>query len=587
MTGPAPAAHFLRTLAAAALGEGEPCALAGEAAVALGRVFETEKNLVLDVEFTGCVFRGRPQGRGNEQMLKTTTKLISLRIKRLGFTADAGADDVQALYEAVAMSTAELAGEGVVGYLARHSPRGIYVSTTTGEVYRPPRPAPAAEPAPAPTIAPDETTPPPVPSTDAAPPAAEAPSALADSASWAPAREFGGDFDFAADGGTDLSDFELLDDFPILGSASAPGAPPAPAQAQPSRGEEPGSHDMYHFFRAVNTERADEEAEELPARLRAAMNPTAYDELCEATARVVLRLVRSDLHAQAVELLDALVSEARRPDRTRIFRESADGALRRVGTGETLHHLADLLQYGGQERDRILAFFVHIGGDAVPLLETILFRTADAEVRAAIFRRLAAVEGLAPRLIARTMSDPSPARARIMLELAALPDIDPELAVRWLAEGATHPDAAVRADVARHAAVVGGRGGLRVLLDLLGDRDPQIRRGAVQSLGTLGDAAAVPFLARLLNDDDEELQVAAAGAVGRIGSGEAVPALLGVLNRRAGLFGGKKLQRVKSAALAALARIPTAGAREVLASTAAGKDADLAAEARRILATMG
>jgi HEAT repeat protein len=184
------------------------------------------------------------------------------------------------------------------------------------------------------------------------------------------------------------------------------------------------------------------------------------------------------------------------------------------------------------------------------------------------------------------MGDPSPARTRIMLELAALPDVDPELAVRWLAEGATHPDAAVRADVARHAAVVGGRGALRVLLDLLGDRDPQIRRGAVQSLGTLGDAAAVPFLARLLNDDDEELQAAAAGALGRIGSGEAVPALLGVVNRRAGLFGGKKLQRVKSAALAALARIPTAGAREVLASAAAGKDADLATEARRLLATL-
>jgi hypothetical protein len=65
-----------------------------------------------------------------------------------------------------------------------------------------------------------------------------------------------------------------------------------------------------------------------------------------------------------------------------------------------------------------------------------------------------------------------------------------------------------------------------------------------------------------------------------------VAGLLGVLNRRAGLFGGKKLQRVKSAALAALARIPTAGAREALAATAAGKDSDLATEARRILATL-
>ncbi|HEU4454652.1 MAG TPA: HEAT repeat domain-containing protein, partial [Longimicrobium sp.] len=237
-------------------------------------------------------------------------------------------------------------------------------------------------------------------------------------------------------------------------------------------------------------------------------------------------------------------------------------------------------------RDRILAFFIHIGGEAVPLLETILFRTADADLRQAIFRRLVTVEGMPPRLIARAMGDPSPARMRMMLELAALPDVDPDLATRWLGEAAAHPDAGVRADVAKLAAVVGGRGGLRVLLDLLGDRDPQIRRAAVQSLGTLGDSAAVPFLARLLNDDDEELQIAAIGALGRIGSGEAVSGLLGVLNRRAGLFGGKKLLRVKSAALTALARIPTAGAREVLAATAAGKDSDLASEARRLLATI-
>jgi HEAT repeat protein len=345
---------------------------------------------------------------------------------------------------------------------------------------------------------------------------------------------------------------------------------------------------MFHFFRSVHSDQPDAEVNELPALLHAAENPTRFDELAQAATRAALRLVRSDEHAQAVGLLDALVREAERPDRTRIFRDSAQQALRRAGAGETLQHLADLLHHGGQERESILAFFHFIGGDAVAVLESTLFRTADAELRSAVFRHVVRMEGASQRVMARAMADPSPARTRAILELVSHPEVDHDVALRWIAEAAAHPDGAVRIDAARHAASVGGRGGLRVLLDLLNnDRDPLVRKATIQALGALNDAAAVPFLARVVGEGgDEEVQLAAIAALGRIGSGEALPTLLSVVNKRA-LFAGKTLTRARSGALAAIARLQGPAAREVMQSLAGGKDGPVAAEAQRLLATMG
>jgi len=127
-----------------------------------------------------------------------------------------------------------------------------------------------------------------------------------------------------------------------------------------------------------------------------------------------------------------------------------------------------------------------------------------------------------------------------------------------------------------------------VLLDLVnGERDLAVKRVAVQALGALGDAAAVPFLVRVVTDGgDEEVQVAAIVALGRLGSGEALPVLLGVVNRRGGLFAGKKLSRPRTAAIAAIARLRTPAAREVIQSLAGGKDAEVAAEAQRAMGTI-
>lgn len=389
---------------------------------------------------------------------------------------------------------------------------------------------------------------------------------------------------------TELAEFEFIDDAFDVADPGAPadaGQGAAPSSfgraGEPGGREEPPSSDMYHFFRTAD--HGDQAAEALPRLLHEASTVTRFDELAESAARTALTLLKNDGYAQAVELLDALVREAERPDRTRFFRESAIQALRRAGTAPTLQRLLERLPYAGADRDRILRFFVFLGADALLMLEGLLYRAGDLDLRTAVVRTLVSVEGLTDRLIANAVQDPNPVRTRTLLELAGQSGIDPEIARRWAGEAASHRDATVRVEAGRTAAALGGRGSMRVLVDLLNDGERLVRREAVQGLGTLGEAAAVPFLARLLSDSDEELAVAAAASLGRIGSGEALPALLTAVQKRS-LLGLKKSTRGKVAALHAIARIDTSAAREALAAVAQGRD-EMAEEARRLLATSG
>jgi HEAT repeat protein len=574
------AARFVRALAAAVLREGDAAAHAAEARAALDDVFAGQKSLVLDVQFTGFAQKGALVGGVDPVLLRAAGHLITLRVARIGFTPAADAAELQAVGAALAKGGGELGEGGIVAAMKEIAPRGVYLSTNAGDVYKPaprPTPAPPAEAAPPPA----EPVP---PEPESAAAAGEAPAAEPVPAAAPASGAAVWDDEVES---TELAEFEILD----TAFDRGPGAAQPPAAAAPSGRagepgggrEEPPSSDMYHFFRAAGTGPSDA-AEALPGLLHEAENVTRFDELAESAARTALALVRSDAHAQAVELLDALVREAERPDRNRFFRESAVQALRRAGTPDTLHRLVDLLPHGGTERERILRFMLFMGADALLLLEGLLYRAPDAELRNAVFRALLGVEGRADRLIAHAVQDPGPVKTRTLLELAGQPGVDPEVARRWAAEAAGHRDATVRVEAARTAAALGGRGAMRVLVDLLGDAERLVRREAIHGLGTLGEAAAVPFLARLLGDSDEELQCMAAAALGRIGSPEGLPPLLGVVNKRS-LLQLKKATRPKLAALNAIARLNTPAARDALQSVASGRD-DLAEEARRLLASL-
>lgn len=576
------AARFVRALAAAVLREGDAAAHAAEARAALDDVFAGQKSLVLDVQFTGFAQKGALVGGVDPHLLRAAGHLITLRVARIGFTPAANAAELQDVGALLAKNAGELGEGGIVGAMQALAPRGVYLSTTAGHVYKP---APRAAPGPAPEPAPDAETSP-EPESAPASTGAPAPSAPAEPAAAPSSAAAAWDAEVES---TELAEFEILDTAfdPGVGAQAQERAPAAAAPAggagEPAGREEPPSSDMYHFFRATGTGQ-DEAAETLPRLLHEAENVTRFDELADSAARTALSLVRSDAHGQAVELLDALVREAERSDRNRFFRESAVQALRRAGTPDTLHRLLELLPYGGAERERILRFFLFMGADAHLMLEGLLYRASEPELRGVVFRALLGVEGQADRLIAHAVQDPNPLKTRALLELAGQAGVDPEVARRWAAEAAGHRDAAVRVEAARSVAALGGRGALRVLVDLLGDAERLVRREAIHGLGTLGEAAAVPFLARLLGDGDEELQCMAAAALGRIGSPEGLPPLLGVVNKRS-LLQLKKATRPKIAALNAIARIHTPAARDALQSVASGRD-DLAEEARRLLAAM-
>ena len=573
------AARFVRALAAAVLREGDAAAHAAEARAALDDVFAGQKSLVLDVQFTGFAQKGALVGGVDPVLLRAAGHLITLRVTRIGFTPAVDAAELRAVCDALARNSGELGEAGIIGAMTEIAPRGVYLSTNAGGVYKP-APRAAAEPAPAPEAPSAEAASASAPAADS-PPAAGETAAAAVPAPTAPAA---GAWNEDVES-TELAEFEILDTAFDTGPASASERPAAASSGAPVPGgrEEPPSSDMYHFFRA-SSQGADDAAETLPKLLHEAENVTRFDELAENAARTALSLVRSDAHAQAVELLDALVREAERADRNRFFRESAVQALRRAGTPDTLHRLVDLLPYGGTERERILRFFLFMGADALVMLEGLLHRAPEPELRTAVFRALMSVEGQGDRLIAHAIQDPSPVKTRTLLELAGQPGTDPEVARRWAAEAAGHRDATVRVEAARSSAALGGRGAMRVLVDLLGDPERLVRREAIHGLGTLGEAAAVPFLARLLGDSDEELQCMAAAALGRIGSPEGLPPLLGVVNKRS-LLQLKKATRPKIAALNAIARLHTPAARDALQSVAGGRD-ELAEEARRLLASL-
>ncbi|HEU0051838.1 MAG TPA: hypothetical protein VFQ39_01630, partial [Longimicrobium sp.] len=139
--------EFLRLLAMAALRDGEPAILAPRAAEALREVWVKRKSLVLDVQFTGFASKGQLVGGVDPVLLRAAGHLITLRVTRIGFTPDAGEDDLAPLFEAVGKTSAELGPDGIVPLIRRAAPRGIYLSTSTGGVYRPPvaEPAPGGE----------------------------------------------------------------------------------------------------------------------------------------------------------------------------------------------------------------------------------------------------------------------------------------------------------------------------------------------------------------------------------------------------------------------------------------------------------
>jgi HEAT repeat protein len=252
---------------------------------------------------------------------------------------------------------------------------------------------------------------------------------------------------------------------------------------------------------------------------------------------------RRDAHDQKAResrdaILDALLVAARNPD-ARI----AASALIAVGrSGEAraapvLHHLSKHERgYLAVREAALLALgMLGTGGDGVRMaLEAVVRdgrRSASERARAALGLGLFGHVGAVPRLMAMTRVKEArvDVAAMSLLGLGLLGD---EIVVPDLAAGLSgrFEDASLRACAAAALAKLGSRAALPALLRALGDRDREVRRQVVLSLGAIArpddDAVVRRLLILTSSERDSVVRGYAAVSLGEMGVPEAAAALI-------------------------------------------------------------
>jgi len=122
-----------------------------------------------------------------------------------------------------------------------------------------------------------------------------------------------------------------------------------------------------------------------------------------------------------------------------------------------------------------------------------------------------------------------------------------------------HEDIRVCREAIRALTRIGGRGAVLILIEATQDKDEEISRQALLSLGVIKDSAAIPALERILDQGDFFMKKAgkkrdAIQTLGEIGAPEAAPPLIRILGTRR-LFKRRLHDTLRAAAAQALAEI--------------------------------
>lgn len=109
-------------------------------------------------------------------------------------------------------------------------------------------------------------------------------------------------------------------------------------------------------------------------------------------------------------------------------------------------------------------------------------------------------------------------------------NLQTERASRIAIPALSDPDQIVRATAASSVIYLPGNEAANVLLPLLADKKPFVRREAAYAMGDVRQASAIPKLTEVLKSDrDREVRAAAAVALGNIGDYQGIPGLLQTL----------------------------------------------------------
>lgn len=136
-----------------------------------------------------------------------------------------------------------------------------------------------------------------------------------------------------------------------------------------------------------------------------------------------------------------------------------------------------------------------------------------------------------------------------------------------------------RANAARACGILRGRAALGDLYEALRSKDSQIIHESLIAIRKIGDPSAAPRIAFLLRDLDEKVQTAAIETTGLLRNREALPNLRRVLAEPAS-------NKIRRAALTAIAMIPDEASRPDYIRYLAGKDEGMRAAAAEGLARL-
>jgi HEAT repeat protein len=158
-------------------------------------------------------------------------------------------------------------------------------------------------------------------------------------------------------------------------------------------------------------------------------------------------------------------------------------------------------------------------------------------------------------------------------------EVRPEVvaALGKLASGATTVEA--RANAARACGILRGRSALPDLYDALHSRDGQLIYECLVAIRKIGDAGAAPHIAFLLRDLDEKVQLTVIETTGLLQNRDALPDLRSVLADPAS-------NRIRRAALSAIAMIPDQASRPDYLRFLSDKDDGMRAAAAEGLARL-
>jgi HEAT repeat protein len=327
---------------------------------------------------------------------------------------------------------------------------------------------------------------------------------------------------------------------------------------------------------------------DLIARLAEATEDSSYMELAKELARKSEDVKRMRRFSDLLPVLTALQGQGADDSRGRFIREYAMFTFEQIAGGSMTDFMLERLRSREyQEKDVLLNLLPSLGSTIVYAIIQQLCVADDLYARKILATALIRIgEPALPPIIAMLQDD----RWYVVRNMVAiLGEISIPSSIPALRKSSLHKDERVRKEVIRTLSRIKGKESEAIIIDLLQDRQMDIRRQAIASLGGIKARTAIqPLLQIALRSDfllrQTSLRREAITALGRIGDRLAVQPLAKIIATPVFFF-WKATEELKLAAAGALGAIGDESAITLLAKRA-GSSSRLGQACREAIETI-